>query len=317
MTIRKEAKETFLDAGKTTFWLLKIMIPISIIVKILAELGIIGILGDYLSPAMNVIGLPGDFGLVWATAMVTNIYGGMVVFLNLSLVNTYTVAQVTVLGAMILVAHTLPVEARIAQKAGVRLWFTLSLRILCAIALGFLLSIIFSAFNLFNYKNTIIWQPGVVDPTLTQWALGELRNYLMIFLIILGLMALMRVLKKTGAIGRLNSVLRPGLQALGMSKEAAPITIIGLTLGLAYGGGLIVKEAKSRVLSKKDVFLSLSLMGLSHSLIEDTLLMVAIGGSLIGILLGRVLFAIIVMFILIRVINRLAKKTFEKYFTNN
>jgi hypothetical protein len=316
MTLLDEAKDTLKEACKTTFWLLKIMIPISIIVKILSEFGIITIIGEFLSPAMNVVGLPGDFGLVWATTMITNIYGGLVVFFNLSLLNSYTVAQVTILACMMLFAHTLPVEARIAQKAGVRLWFTLSLRIFMALVLGFILNIIFTTFHLFENENTLLWQPEITDPTLTQWILGELRNYLMIFLIILGLMTLMRILRKSGAMDRLNNFLKPGLRVLGMSKEVAPITIIGMTLGLAYGGGLIVKEAKSKILSKKDVFLSLSLMGLSHSLIEDTLLMVAIGASLVGVLFGRILFTIIVMFILIRIINRLSKKVFEKYFVN-
>jgi spore maturation protein SpmB len=124
----------------------------------------------------------------------------------------------------------------------------------------------------------------------------------------------MKILKKSGIIDRLNNLLEPALKVLGMSKNAAPITMIGMTLGLAYGGGLIIKEAKSGILSKKDAFLSLSLMGLSHSLIEDTLLLLAIGASLSGILLGRVVFSIVIMFILIKCINRLSKDTFHKFF---
>jgi len=103
---------------------------------------------------------------------------------------------------------------------------------------------------------------------------------------------------------------------MGMSKDAAPIAIIGTTLGLAYGGGVIIKESKSKALCKKDVFYSLSLMGLSHSLIEDTLLMLAIGASIFGVLLGRIFFTVIVMMILIQIIKRLSKKTFERYFVN-
>jgi len=310
--IRIVLKET----RHTTLTLLKIMIPVSIVVKVLSEFGIIRIIGEYLSPVMNVVGLPGEFGLVWATAMITNIYGALVVFFNLSLVNTYTVAQVTVLGCMILIAHTLPIEARIAQKAGVRLWFTLFLRIFGAFVFGFVLSCLFAFFGLFQYENKIIWQPEIMHPTLFQWVLGELRNYFMIFLIIFGLLVLMRVLRKTGVIDKLNGFLKPGLQAIGMSEDAAPIAIIGMTLGLAYGGGLIIKEAESGVLNKKDIFYSLSLMGLSHSLIEDTLLMVAIGASLVGVLLGRVLFTIVVMIILIKIMSHISDDTFERFFVN-
>lgn len=316
MTIIDEIKDIFKDTCKTVFTLFIIMIPISIIVKILGELGAIEIIGNNLAPVMNLIGLPGEFGLIWATAMLTNIYGGLVVFLNLSLQNTYSVAQVTILGVMILLAHNLPVEVRIAQRAGVRLWFNLSLRVIGAFILGLILYFIFSAFNLFQNESTNFWKPEVVDPALSSWILGELRNYLMIFLIILSLMTLMKILKKTGAIEKLNNFLRPGLEFLGMSKNAAPIAIIGTTLGLAYGGGLIIKEAKSGILSKKDVFYSLSFMNLSHSLIEDTLLILAIGGSLFGILLGRVLFTIFIILIIIKIVKNLSNKTFEKYFVN-
>jgi hypothetical protein len=316
MEIKKEIKETLKDAGSTTLALLKILIPVSIIVKILSELGAIEIIGEYLSHAMGVVGLPGELGLVWATAMLTNIYGAIVVLFSLSQQSAYTVAQVTVLAGMILFAHALPIEARISQKAGVKLWFTLFLRIFGAICFGFVLNLIFTYFNLFQNESNMIWQPDVVNPTISPWVLDQVKYYLIIFLIILGLVTLMRLLQKTGAIKRLNNFLKPGLEFLGMNKNAAPITIIGMTLGLAYGGGLIIRETKSKLLSKKDTFLSLSLMGLSHSLIEDTLLTFSMGATLFGILFGRMLFTILIIVILIRIVNRLSNKTFEKYFVN-
>ena len=316
MSVSSEIKDVFKEAGSTTFTLLKIMIPISILVKILAHYGLVEVIGDYLTPVMGVVGLPGEFGLVWATAMITNIYGAMVVFFNLSLVNTYTVAQVTIVACMILVAHTLPIEARIAQKAGVKLWFTLLFRISLAFTFGLILSVIFSTFGWLESENKILWQPGVVNPTLTEWVFGELRNYLMIFSIILCLLLIIRLLKNIGVIEKLNNFMKPGLRAMGMSKDAAPIAIIGTTLGISYGGGLIIKEAKSKTLSKKDVFYSLSLMGLTHSIFEDTILMLAIGASIFGVLFARVIFTIVIMLILIRVINYISKKTFEKYFVN-
>ena len=157
--IATEIKDTLKETIFTTFELLKIMIPMSIIVKILGELGVIDIAGDFLAPIMRVVGLPGDFGLVWATAMITNIYGGLVVFFSLSVKNSLTVAQVTVLGTMILVAHTLLIESRITQKAGVRLWFMLSLRVLGAFILGWILNIIFTTFNLYQNESMLLWKP--------------------------------------------------------------------------------------------------------------------------------------------------------------
>jgi hypothetical protein len=314
MEIRKEVKEVLKDTGSTYFTLIKILIPISIIVKILSYFGAIEVIGSYLSSTMGIVGLPGEFGFVWATTMVANIYGGLLVFVQLSLTNAYTVAQVTILGAMMLIAHTLPIEARIAQKAGVRLWFTLSFRIFGAFVFGFILNIIFTTFNLFKEDFVVIWKPENIDPTLANLLLNEIRYYLIIFLIILGLVTLMKILKKTGALDRLNKLLKPALEYIGIGKNAVPLTIIGMTLGLAYGGGLIIQETKSNIVGKKDSFLSLSLMGLTHSIIEDTILILSIGASIFGILLGRALFTIVAIVILIKCINRLSLKTFEKYF---
>lgn len=316
MTFKGEFKDTFKEGCKTSFMLFKIMIPISIIVKILSYFGLIETIGKVLSPVMGFIGLPGEFGLVWATTMITNLYGGLIVFFNLSLTNTYTVAQVTILSALMLLAHTLPIEARIAQKAGVRLWFTLTFRITCAIILAGIFNLFFSYSNILKSDNIIIWQPTNPNPTIIEWILSEMRNYVMIFLIILGLIMLMRLLKNTGILEKMNNAFAPILRVFGMSKNAAPITIIGSTLGLAYGGGLIIKEVKSKVLSKKDVFLSVSMMNLSHSLIEDSLIMISIGASILGVLFGRIVFTMIVMIILINILNRLSIKFFEKYLVN-
>jgi hypothetical protein len=311
-----ESKQTLKEAVSTTFTLFKIMIPISIIIKIISQLGLIEIIGEYLSPAMNIVGLPGEFGLVWATTLITNLYGGLLVFLNLSLTSTYSTGEVTILAMLMLVAHTLPIELRIAQKAGVRLWFMLILRLGCAIIFAWLLNICFSIFPILQDDVVIIWNPGYVDPSLFGWILRELRNYLMIFLIITSLMFLMKILKNLGVIEKLNNFLEPGLERLGMSKNAAPVTIIGITLGISYGGGLIIKETRSKTMSVKDAFLSVSLMGLTHSLIEDTLIMLAMGASLLGILFARILFTIVAMFLLIHLIKRMSKKAFQKYFTS-
>jgi hypothetical protein len=58
-------------------------------------------------------------------------------------------------------------------------------------------------------------------------------------------------------------------------------------------------------MDSREIFNSLALMSLSHGLVEDTLLMMAIGGMLGGILWGRLLFSLLVIFILVRIIDRL------------
>jgi len=309
-----EVKNTLKEVFHTVFILLRIIIPISIVVKILEEFGVIDIIGSFLGPVMKIVGLPGECGLIWATAMVTNIYGGIIVFFTMATTIPFTIAQVTILCSMILVAHSLPVELRIAQKAGVRLWFMFVLRVFSAFLLGLILHHIYNGFSILQARVRILWKPGIIDPSIISWIVGQLKNYAMIFIIIFVLISIMRVLKVLGVVERLNRALKPLLRIIGMSKDAAPLTIIGMTLGISYGGGLIINEARSGRLSKRDIFLSLSLMGLSHSLIEDTLLMFTVGASLTGILLARILFTIIAMLMLIRMVRHVSDRNFRRYF---
>ena len=308
-----EFKNVFKEAFQTWLVLLKIMIPISIIIKVLSEFGLIKIIANILAPFMSVVGLPGEFGLVWATALSTNIYGSLLVFYNLSIENVYTISQVTVLSAIILVAHAFPIELGIAKKAGNKLWFMFLLRFLCAFILGGILNLIFSIFNLYRNPAKILFSSNNYDNSIIGFILRELRNYFLILLIILILLSIIQILKDSGILDKFNTFLKPGLEKIGMSKEAAPIALIGITLGISYGGGLIIKESKNGFLTKKDMFLSLSMMGLSHSLIEDTLLMITIGASLVGILIGRIIFTIVFMILLIRLINVLSNSIFLKY----
>ena len=302
------------DAVKTSYDLFKIIVPISILTKLLSEAGVIDYLGFALSPVMQLVGLPGSMGLVWATSMLTNLYGGMVVFASLAPEAHLTIAQVTVLTTMMLVAHSLPVELRIVQKAGARFRFMIFLRIVGALTLGWLLHQIYTLRGALQTPNRLLWNPSPQDSSWLAWAQGEVRNFLSIFLIIFVLLFIMKVLKRFGVISLLTKLLDPILSALGMSRAAAPVTIIGLTLGLSYGGGLIIQEVQSGNTLKYDIFSSLALMSLSHSLIEDTLVMMVLGGDLSGILWGRLLFSFLVVFLLGKLLRKIPEKVFDRYF---
>ncbi|MFH1481103.1 MAG: hypothetical protein ABIG67_07535 [Pseudomonadota bacterium] len=301
------------DSLKISLTLFKIMVPISIGVKIIKELGGIEYLAVMLKPLMTIVGLPGSMGLVWATAMMTNLYGGAIVFISLIRESPLTVAQVTVLTSMMLVAHNLPIELKIAQEAGVRIWAMGLLRLGGAFLFGFILNLIFTWGEWLQGTRTLSWTFPQKKASLGVWALGELRNLVMIFLIIMSLLAVMKILEKIGIMTLLTRMLHPVLVLLGIGKGATPITIIGMTLGIAYGGGLIIQGARSGAVYKRDIFFSMALMGLSHALIEDTLLMMLLGGHISGVLLGRVLFSLLVIYLLVKAVSRLPEALFDRF----
>jgi hypothetical protein len=310
--LARALSEVLRQSLRTSFDLFKVIIPILILIRVLDRLGAIKYMGIALAPVMELVGLPGQTGLVWATTMVTNLYGGAAAFVSLSV--PLTAAQATVLTTMMLIAHGLPVELRIAQKAGTRLRAMAVLRVGGALLAGLALHHIYRAFGWLQEPNSAIFRSAGRDDSWPAWLQGQGIFLLKIMAIILALMLLIRTLKAVGLMALLTRLLEPGLRLLGMSRDAAPVTVIGMVMGLTYGGGIIIQEARSGILGKRDVFFSLALMGLTHSLVEDTLLMMSLGGRLSGILVWRVVFSLLVIFLLVRLLGRVSERTFDRYF---
>lgn len=308
------AKQLLREAFQISGYIYKIMIPVLILVKILQEIGGVVFIGNLLSPLMQVVGLPGSMGLVWATALLGNLYGGMIVFTSLAAGESMTVAQMTVLCTMMLVAHNIPMEARITQKAGVRLRFMLVLRIGGAFFLGWLLFRIYGWGGWLQDQLVLKWFPPAAEASLPMWILAQIRDLALIFFVVLGLLLIMKILARIGITEIMVRFLNPVLRLLGIGPTATTITIIGMMLGLAYGGGLIIQEAVSGRVHCRDVLFSLALMGLCHSIIEDTLLMAIFGGDFSGILWGRILFSMVMVFLLVKLINGLPENAVNRLF---
>jgi spore maturation protein SpmB len=308
-----ELKKIPAEALRVSFSLFKIMIPIILGVKLLQELGLITYIAMPLSPVMSLMGLPGEMGLVWATAMINNIYGAMIVFVSLSPQFSLTAAQVTVLGTMILIAHSLPIELEIARKSGNRFLFQGFMRMGSALIVGILLHHIYDLSGWLQTPNHLLWTPEAEPENLLFWGVDQLQNLGIIFAIIFGLITLMKILDFLKVTQIFIKMFNPLLRLLGIGPAAAPLTIIGMVMGLAYGGGLIIHEARSGRVENQDIFFAVSFMGLAHSVFEDTLLMVVLGAHLSGLLWMRLTYAVIFIFILVRVVTWMPVPIFEKY----
>ncbi|MCK4807214.1 MAG: hypothetical protein KAT09_06190 [Candidatus Aegiribacteria sp.] len=130
MTVPAIAWKQIREAAGVSFILFRIMVPVVIAVKILGELGLVKYIAAAFTPLMSLVGLPGEMGLVWATAVITNMYGGIVILASIAPGLHMSTAQITVIACMILVAHSMPVETTISRKTGVRIRFMISFRIL-------------------------------------------------------------------------------------------------------------------------------------------------------------------------------------------
>lgn len=283
-------KETYEVAKE----LLVIIIPVMVAVKLLKEFGYVGYLGEILSPLMAPLGLPGEMGLVWSAAILTNIYAGIATLVSLPMAEPLSVAQATVLGTVILIAHGLPTEILLCRKVG-GVWKSLLIvRLLGAMALGVILNLTFSGLGVLTEPSQVIWTEQAAENSLWDWVLNQFWSIVTMLTVLFCLLSFMRILKLTGLFDLACKLVSPFLSLSGISKKASPIASIGILAGITFGSGLLIAEAKKNEVGKPDVFLTLIFLSLCHGLIEDTSLMLLIGSSLWGILAARILFALVV-----------------------
>lgn len=275
------------------YWmLLRITVPISLLTELLSRMGVIKAVAPAFGPVMNIVGLPPELGLAWLTAMLVGIWGTVPLMFILVPVSEMSTADVTVFSALILFAHGLPLEQKIIQKAGPGMIATTTLRILGGLVYAFLLHHLLQATGWLSAPAAPAWMPITVslDWPAYLWGLGETMVIMLVVLLLLSLS--LEVLKTTGVLGLMMKAIEPLLRLAGIRGEAGHLTAIGLFLGISYGAGLLIQEARSGILSPRQVFLSCIFMGFAHAIIEDTLLMLSLGADIYSILIGRVIFAI-------------------------
>lgn len=289
-----EIKKVFAEIWQVYITMLKVMVPTIIIVKILDTFGATEVLAKVLAPIMQFVGLPEQMGIVWATAMLTNIYTTMVVFVDVSENLSLTTAQVSVIGILILICHSIPIEGAVAKMVGVKWRVTIALKVLGGLLFAGAVNSLYLFFDYQQQPAVLMWQGNVSDPSLTQWIEDQVIMIVSIYFIIASLIIGLGILRKLGIEKLMHMMLSPVLKLIGITKAASNITIIGLTLGMTFGAGLLISEVKNGSVSKRDVLLSIVFLSLAHSLIEDTLLILLLGADVGAILWLRIIFAVVV-----------------------
>lgn len=290
-------KSTIKKSLNMTWFLIKVTVPISLMIKILSDLGLIKYIAAFFSPVMKLVGISGELGIVWITGMLTNIYGGLITLFNFSQTKDFSVREITIVATMILIAHSMLPETRILVKVGANGKKLVFIRIIVALFTGFFMNLIYRGLNLYNENVILNFAPKSSDSSYIGFFISQGKNYLNVFFIILGLLLLMRLLEKIGLISLVNKLLKPLLKPLGIGGEAITINLVSLTLGITYGAALFVDEVKKGKITKKELTNSIYLMSLCHALIEDSILMLSIGAKASGVLLIRILTTYVLIFI--------------------
>lgn len=289
--LQKCVVESLPSTYKTCIWLLKIMLPISLGVRILDYYGFIEYLSTYLHPLFDLIGLPGRLAIVFVTSIFVPLYGTIAVMASLSM----TLRDATILSIMCLVAHNLFVECAVTKKTGSSFFGMIALRIGMAFVVAYVLNKILPIDNsLFLLSKNIESYNGLKD-VFISWFYSSLQLTFILVVIVASLMILQRILIEFNMIEKISKPLVPLMRIFGLPDNAPFLWIVGNVVGLAYGGAVMVDMIEEGKITKEDANLVNYHLSISHSLLEDTVLFVALGINVWVIIISRISFAIIVV----------------------
>ncbi|MEO0547439.1 MAG: nucleoside recognition domain-containing protein [Pseudomonadota bacterium] len=300
----------------TFFDVAKIMVPVMALVHVAQELGLARVLGNWLAPLMQWIGLPGEAGIVWAIALLSGIYGGLGALIALVQAGgeggqavTLTALQFNSLVSMILFAHAIPVEQAIVRRAGASFTLTTLARVFCALAFAALMHAVGNATGWLSEPASLgLLSVSEPTPGWIGWIVNTIKTMILMLVILFALLALVDWMKHVGLFDWLTRKMTPFFTALGIVPALAHLTTIGMMLGLTYGGGLILNETRNTKFSRKDLFAPLVGLSIFHAVFEDTVVMLAMGADFAVMLIWRPLFALVVLVAIAFLVRLLAAK---------
>jgi hypothetical protein len=309
-------KKIALDVYIVSWALFKVLIPTLIVVKIAEAAGAVYWLNIAMAPIVTLIGLPADMAIVLTTTMLTNPYAGLMLLSATPTAASLSVAQTTIIASFMLFAHSLPVEAAITRNAGLRVGVTLIVRVGAAILFCALLNLFFSQFNLLGETANLHLPQFDATPSLMQWTLDQIKGLVFIQGVIVVLIIGLELLRWIGVERLIQKMMHPILVLVGIGSRASTIVIVGLTLGLGFGGGLMIKDVRQGMIPAQAAVGSLVLINLYHSVFEDTAVMLLLGPSLFYILVVRGVFALILTYLIIRILGLLSEPKYDRWVVN-
>ena len=127
----------FANGLKTSFLLLKVIIPVFALIKVLEHTPVIGWISQFCDPLMRFVGLPGEAALAVVTGMFLNFYAAIGSIIALDL----TAWQITIIAVILSCCHELVIETAIIKKTGICAWPILSIRLTTALGAGVMLNL--------------------------------------------------------------------------------------------------------------------------------------------------------------------------------
>lgn len=283
-------KEAVPASWKSTKWLLKLMIPISLAVTLMQHFGILTWIATWINPLFVHFGLPGESAVAFISGATAGTYAGIAAMMSIPL----TMKQASILALMIALCHALPMECAVNKKTGSSFWKMGTIRIVMALICAFCLNIILP-----DMQEKYIYLGAEADSSFWEvmkiWGVSQIKMSLMVVLIIYSLMVVQRMLEAYRLLDPLSRLLSPLMAVFGLPRHASYMWLVGNVLGISYGSAVMVElEEKGLVTREEANDVNYHLI-MNHSMLEDTIVFAATGISALLLITTRLCFALLLV----------------------
>ncbi|TFJ93328.1 nucleoside recognition domain-containing protein [Lentibacillus salicampi] len=292
---------------QVTWTLGKVIFPITLIVTILQYTPVLPWIIEQISPLMSLLGLSGEAAVPLVLGNSLNLYAGIAAIVSFE----FTVKEVFILAVMMSFSHNLFIESTVASKVGVSWWLISGIRISLALIAATVINLLWNG-GAEQAQYGLISSSDVVLNGWSEILLHGLQTALVaivqLALIVIPLMIAMQFFREKGWLTAISDKLGPFTRILGMEKKTSMTLVAGLTIGLAYGAGLMIQAVKEDGISRRDMYLALIFLVSCHAVVEDTLVFIPLGIPVWPLLLIRLVTAILLTMSVAFVWKRLEKR---------
>ncbi len=136
---------------------------------------------------------------------------------------------------------------------------------------------------------------------------SSLKLVLELGLIITAVMIVVEFLQEYKILHRLTALASPITHLLKLPQAGNLPLLAGTFLGISYGAAVIIDSGRSGYLDAKEIYLINLFLVICHSLVEDTVIWMALGAYIIPVQLARLIAALAICYVASHLIYK-AKK---------
>ena len=288
--IRNAVREAIPASWKSTKWLLKLMIPISLGVTLMQYSGLLAWMAAWINPVFVHFGLPGESAVAFISGATAGTYAGIAVMMAIPL----TMKQASILALMIALCHALPMECAVNRKTGSSFWTMGLIRIVMAFVCALVLNVLLP-----DMPGAYIYLGAAADSSLAEvmatWVVSQVKMSLMVVMIIFTLMVVQRMLEAYGLLDPLSRLLSPLMKVFGLPRKASYMWLVGNVLGISYGSAVMVELEEKGVVTREEANDVNYHLIMNHSMLEDTIVFAATGISALLLITTRMAFALLLV----------------------